>query len=65
MHRLSVDASCKDGYTCPAVWADDTDPEHLTIVGVPVSGAEGVGPGEIAIRIKRQIIADAHIVNLA
>lgn len=60
MERLSVDAGCKNG-TCPAVWADTDDPEHLTIVGVPVPDAEGVGPGEIAIRIRRQVIADAHI----
>lgn len=62
MHRLSVDASCKDGHTCPSVHADDADPDHLWIVGVPAPpGLVPVGPGEIAIQIARQVIADAHI----
>jgi len=60
MKRLSVDRDCKNG-SCPAVWADTDDPGHLTIVGVPAPDAEGVGPGEIAIRIKRQVITDANI----
>jgi hypothetical protein len=58
MRRLSVAADCKNE-NCPAVWADDTDPEHLTIVGVPAPAAEGVGPGEVAIRVPRRVIADA------
>lgn len=60
MQRLSVDVDCKNS-SCPAVWADTDDPDHLTIVGVPAPDAQGVGDGEIAIRIKRQVIADAHI----
>jgi len=59
-HRLSVAADCKNE-NCPAVWADTEDPEHLTIVGVPAPDAAGVGSGEIAIRVPRQVIADAHI----
>ena len=60
-HRLSVDAECKNG-TCPAVFADDGDPANLWIVGVPVPpGTVPVGPGEVAIRVKRQVIADAEI----
>ncbi|MGI9002976.1 MAG: hypothetical protein ACR2GH_15165 [Pseudonocardia sp.] len=62
MRRLSVDAECKDGFSCPSVHADDTDPGHLVIVGVPVlAGTVPLGPGEIAIRVKRQVIADAGI----
>lgn len=60
MQRLSVDADCKNG-TCPAVWVDTDDPDHLYIVGVPAPDAEGVGPGETAVRVKRQVIADARI----
>lgn len=60
--RLAVDDACRDGYTCPSVWADDSDPEHLVVVGRPVEpGAVPIGDGEIAVRIKRQIVADAEI----
>lgn len=42
--------------------ADDTDPDHLVIVGLPVpAGTVLLGPGEIAIRVKRQVIVDAEI----
>ncbi len=62
LHRLSVDESCKDGYTCPAVFEDTDDPDHLYVVGVAVpDGKVPVGTGEIAVRLKRQVVADAHI----
>lgn len=62
MRRLSVDAECKDGFTCPSVHVDDADPTHLVIVGEPVpAGTVPLGPGEIAIRVKRQVIAEAEI----
>lgn len=62
MRRLSVDEDCKDGFSCPSVHADDADPTHLVIVGVPVpADTVPLGPGEIAIRVKRQVIADAEI----
>jgi hypothetical protein len=62
MQRLSVDAECKDGFSCPSVHVDDADPAHLVIVGVPVpAGTVPLGPGEIAIRVKRQVIAEAAI----
>lgn len=62
MRRLSVDDECKDGFSCPSVHADDVDPTHLVIVGEPVpAGTVPLGPGEIAIRVKRQVIADAEI----
>ncbi len=60
--RLSVEEQCRDGYTCPSVWADDTDPEHLVIVGHLVEeGTVPTAEGETAVRIKRQIVADAEI----
>jgi hypothetical protein len=44
------------------VFADDTEPDHLWVVGVPVpAGTVPVGPGEVAVRVKRQVIADANI----
>jgi hypothetical protein len=62
MRRLSVDAECKDGFSCPSVHSDDDDLTHLVIVGEPVpAGTVPLGPGEVAIRVKRQLIADAEI----
>lgn len=62
MQRLSVDAECKDGFSCPSVHADDTDPLYVVVVGKAVpAGTVPLGPGEIAIRVKRQVIADAEI----
>jgi hypothetical protein len=62
MRRLSVDAECKDGFTCPSVHVDDANPADLVIVGHPVSaGTVPLGPGEIAIRVRQQVFADAGI----
>jgi hypothetical protein len=62
MRRLSVDSDCKDAFSCPSVHIDDADPEHLVIVGEEVpAGTVALGPGEIAIRVKRQVISDAGI----
>lgn len=61
-HRLAVEQACRDGYTCPSVWADDADPEHVVIVGHPVeAGSVPVADGESAVRVKREIIAEAEI----
>lgn len=61
-HRLSVDEKCRDGWTCPSVWVDDTNPEQLVIVGHAVEDdTVPVADGETAIRIERQIVADAEI----
>lgn len=63
MRRLSVDQECKAQYTCPSVWEDDADPEYLVVVGHPVpAGTVPMADGEIAVRIRRDIVADAHIV---
>jgi hypothetical protein len=60
MDRLSVDDTCKD-VTCHSVYRDD-DPEYLIIVGNPVAdGTVPVGPGEGALRVKRQVIVDAQL----
>jgi hypothetical protein len=63
MRRLSVDERCKDKWSCPSVHADaEADPDHLVIVGVAVPvGTVPLGEGEIAIRVPRQVIADAKI----
>ena len=62
IRRLSVDDSCKDGYTCPSVWADDTDPTHVIVVGEVVpAGVVPTADHEIAVRVKRQVITDADI----
>jgi hypothetical protein len=62
LRRLSVDASCKGAYTCPSVWQDDVNPDELVIVGHPAElGVVPMAEGEIAIRVRRQVIADAEI----
>lgn len=63
MTRVSVDDACKDGYTCPSVWVDDeSDPEHAVVVGLPVEdGVVPVGAGEIAVRVRRQVLRDAGL----
>ncbi|TDX84951.1 hypothetical protein CLV69_11735 [Amycolatopsis arida] len=60
--RLSVDQLCRDGLTCPSVWAHDDDPDHVVIVGHPVeAGTVPTANDEIAVRVKRQVLADAQI----
>jgi hypothetical protein len=62
LKRLSVDSSCKGAYTCPSVWQDDDNPDELVIVGHPVAlGLVPMAEGEIAVRVRRQVIADAEI----
>jgi len=62
MRRLSVDAECKGTYTCPSVWEDDQDPDYLVVVGNPAEfGGVPMADGEVAIRVKRQVVADAKI----
>ncbi|WP_158303224.1 hypothetical protein [Prauserella endophytica] len=53
---------CRDGLTCPSVWASDDDPDHVVIVGHPVEvGTVPAADDEIAVRVKRQVIAAARI----
>lgn len=66
--RLSVDASCKDKYTCPAVFADTADPDSVWVVGsAPGTPPDGVlvGDGEFAVKVPFQVIADAHFAHVA
>lgn len=59
--RLSVD-DCTDGLTCPSVWLDDADPDHVVIVGkVTDPGTVPVGTGEVAVRLSRQVILNAEL----
>lgn len=70
LKRISVDAECKDGYTCPAVWVnDDTDKQspvidadQVLVVGKVVdSSPVPLAPGEIAVLVPRQVIRDAAV----
>jgi hypothetical protein len=62
LRRLSVDDTCGDDDTCPAVWDDDQCRDELVIVGHPVpDGTVPLAKGEIALRIRRKIVADARI----
>lgn len=63
LHRLSVDEQCEDVSTCQSVWGDDQVLDDLVIVGRPVApGTVPMGKGEVAVRIRRRIVADAKIV---
>ena len=62
LRRLTVDDSCGAKGTCPSLWEDDDRPDELVIVGHPVElGAVPLAEGEAAIRIRRQVVADAGI----
>lgn len=63
LRRLSVDDYCKDGRTCQSVLGDDEVVEDLVIVGHAVPpGTVPLAAGEVAVRIRRRIVADAKIV---
>lgn len=59
--RLAVDASCKDKYTCPAVFADTEDPANVWVVGATAPPPDGVlvGDGEFAVKVPLQVVADS------
>lgn len=62
LQRISVDDGCKDGYTCPSVWADDADPKYAVVVGEVIDPSPvPLGPGEVAFRVPRQVIRDAEV----
>jgi hypothetical protein len=62
LRRLSVDDLCKDGRTCPSIWVDDDQPDDLVIVGhLLTPSTVPLGLGEVAIRVRRQVVTDAEI----
>lgn len=62
MRRLSVDQSCRDKWSCPSVWENEPGSDDLVIVGAPAElGIVPLADGEVAIRIKRSIVADADV----
>lgn len=54
---------CKDGYTCPSVWIDDNDPEHVIVVGKLLDSVPGVpmAADERAVRIRRETIINSNL----
>lgn len=60
--RLSVE-TCKDLYTCPSVWVDDDDPDHVVVVGELIEPGDGIpmATGERAVRLRRQTVIDANL----
>lgn len=64
MRRISVDDECRDGTTCPSVWADEDRPDEFIIVGTHVPhGTVPTSGDEHAIRVKRQVITAAKIAG--
>jgi hypothetical protein len=62
LRRISVDMDCKAKGTCQSVWSDDEITEDIVIIGRAVApGTVPLATGEVAIRVKRQVIADAKI----
>lgn len=59
--RLSVEP-CGGKITCPSVWVDEADPGHVVIVGKIIqSGTVPTGPGEAAVRLRRETILNAEL----
>lgn len=61
--RCLATESCKDGYTCPSVWVDDEDPDHVIIVGTLIEPGEGVpmAANERAVRLRRDTVINANL----
>jgi hypothetical protein len=55
--------SCKDGYTCPSIWVDDADPEHVVVVGQLIDPGPDVpmADGERAVRLRRDTVIRANL----
>ena len=52
--------SCDDKTTCPGVWVDDQAPDVVIVVGERLeSSPVPLGSGEVAVRLRREIIHDA------
>jgi len=62
LRRLATE-SCKDGYTCPSVWVDDEDPDHVIVVGELLeSGSEiPMAANERAVRLRRDTVITANL----
>lgn len=63
LRRVATDETCKDGYTCSGVWADeDPGTEDIVIVGKDLDPSPvPLGTGERAVRIRRQIVQGADL----
>ncbi len=63
LRRLSGNCE-QDDFTCPGVWEDDEHVDDIVIVGdrVDPSLAPPLGPGEAAVRLRRQVVRDARVV---
>lgn len=61
--RCLATESCKDGYTCPSVWVDDDDPDHIIVVGTLIEPGEGVpmAADERAVRLRRDTVINANL----
>lgn len=59
---LSTEA-CKDGYTCPSVWVDDDDPDHVVVVGELINPGADVpmAANERAVRLRRDTVIKANL----
>lgn len=62
-YRLLSTESCKDVFTCPSVWADDDDPDHVVVVGELIEPGDGIPMAghERAVRLRRQTVIDANL----
>jgi hypothetical protein len=62
LKRISVDDYCDDLRSCQSVWEDDEIMDDLVIIGHRVpAGTVPLAEGEIAIRIRRRVVANARI----
>ncbi len=61
--RCLATESCKDGYTCPSVWVDDEDPDHVIVVGTLLEAVEGIpmAANERAVRLRRDTVINANL----
>jgi hypothetical protein len=61
--RISVDDHCYDARSCQSVWQDDDRLEDLLIIGhLAEPGSVPLAAGEVAIRVRRQVIVDAQVL---
>lgn len=62
LRRLSVEENCDDLDNCQSVWGDDEHHDDVVIVGHAVPpGTVPLAPGEVAVRIRRRVVAAARI----